>query len=275
MSIRAWQKEMFIRGASNFSTLLDHMPVSEDVKRGIERFTGLRNLEGNVLDLGCGPGRFLEFFASRARRVVGVDISRPFLDQAMRRVDLDKIELVEDDMQRFLRAAPIQFDAIFRLYTSLGYFPRAEELETLRIARAKTNRGAVMLIDSFNGEFFRKHEKFTRVTSAGDMMLHEEYLYDNQHSRIVCRWRFLTRSHPVPAVIAPEQLAWPAFNRLYAGIVLQEILFKLDSYDTESISGLVLSSGWKLEGFFRDLTGKRISSQAPTPERLVVVLRNE
>ena len=41
--------------------------------------------EGPVLDIGCGPGRFVEALASRGIPVLGVDISRSAVDQTSRR----------------------------------------------------------------------------------------------------------------------------------------------------------------------------------------------
>ncbi|MDN5765435.1 MAG: bifunctional glycosyltransferase/class I SAM-dependent methyltransferase [Humibacillus sp.] len=41
--------------------------------------------EGPVLDIGCGPGRFVEALASRGIPVLGVDISRSAIDQTSQR----------------------------------------------------------------------------------------------------------------------------------------------------------------------------------------------
>lgn len=41
--------------------------------------------EGPVLDIGCGPGRFVEALASRGVPVLGVDVSRAAVDQTSRR----------------------------------------------------------------------------------------------------------------------------------------------------------------------------------------------
>lgn len=70
----------------------------------------------DVLDLGCGTGRYFRAVA-HARRLVGIDVSRPMLDEARHPAGLDGVPpgwlvLIEDD---FLvhEFQPDEFDLIY------------------------------------------------------------------------------------------------------------------------------------------------------------------
>lgn len=59
-----------------------------------------------MLDLGCGTGQMIGRYGMLARRVVGVDHSRPMLAEAERKYRRrlgDRLELVESDVGEYLR----------------------------------------------------------------------------------------------------------------------------------------------------------------------------
>src|SRR5437773_1202125 len=81
----------------------------------------------NALDLCCGPGRASIALARRGVQVTGVDRSRFMLGKA-RAAAADAnadVELVEEDMRRFVRAD--SYDLVLSLFTSFGYFETQED----------------------------------------------------------------------------------------------------------------------------------------------------
>lgn len=66
-----------------------------------------------VLDIGCGPGVWLDF-VTRGRRVdaAGVDLAAPSLQMAKARLEGRGAALIEQDARSFLDAGPPAFDAI-------------------------------------------------------------------------------------------------------------------------------------------------------------------
>ncbi len=87
--------------------------------------------EIDVLDLGCGTGRY--FWAlERVRSLVGIDVSRPMLDQAARPVDqsairVDSIELVEADF--LVHQFPLaRFDFVYSIGVLAEHVPLTPEL---------------------------------------------------------------------------------------------------------------------------------------------------
>jgi SAM-dependent methyltransferase len=264
---------MFVEGAGYFTAWIDEHPVTEDMKRSIENMLGAERLRGAVLDLGCGPGRFLEFFASRAELVVGVDISRPFLDDALRRLrtklghgsaeiqDLNgtppsnqgpsklphSVILKQGDMIEALSQDTAYYDVIFRAYTSLGYFSDRDEAVLLQLCRDRAQPDARLILDTFDGDFFASQPVLERLTHFGAYLLRERYTIDASQSKVNCVWSFSGANAPP-----------------------LDIEFPLGVYDRSSVTALLEANGWKPLQFYRDYLGSMSSASA---ERLIVVAR--
>lgn len=89
-----------------------------------------------ILDLACGAGRYSILLASKGYRVTGVDLSRPLLDEALKKWNgLEKesksgtLELVRSDM----RELPFKssFNLLINMFTSFGYFEN--DTENMRV----------------------------------------------------------------------------------------------------------------------------------------------
>jgi len=76
----------------------------------------------SVLDLCCGTGRHSLQLARLGFSVTGVDRTRPYLDEARKRAQVErlKVEFIQGDMRSFCK--PNAFDVALNLFTSFGYF---------------------------------------------------------------------------------------------------------------------------------------------------------
>jgi SAM-dependent methyltransferase len=85
--------------------------------------------KGNVLDLGCGPGRHSVPLAKEGFEVTGVDRTAFLLDHARRHAEVEGVgvEWIQEDMRSFRR--PEQYDLAISMFTSFGFFHEAEENE--------------------------------------------------------------------------------------------------------------------------------------------------
>jgi SAM-dependent methyltransferase len=102
----------------------------------------------DVLDLGCGPGRFAIPLAQAGFRVTGVDRTAFLLEKARLRADAARIQVdwVQEDMRAFIR--PAAFDLIISMLTSFGYFEdRGDDLTVLRNMFTNLRPGGACLID--------------------------------------------------------------------------------------------------------------------------------
>jgi SAM-dependent methyltransferase len=113
--------------------------------------------EGNLLDLGCGPGRFAVPFAKRGFVVTGVDIT-PFLIEKARTYAESEgvdIELVHEDMRHFLR--PAAFDLAISMLTSFGYFDEeSKNLAVLQNVFSSLKAGGVFVFDTYGKEIIAR-----------------------------------------------------------------------------------------------------------------------
>lgn len=86
---------------------------------------------GDLLDVPCGFGRHAIPLAAAGYRVVGVDRSRPLLDEARRRADGARWpKLVQADYRK-LPFGEERFDAAVCLFSSLGYLGDEEDTKAL------------------------------------------------------------------------------------------------------------------------------------------------
>jgi cyclopropane fatty-acyl-phospholipid synthase-like methyltransferase len=115
-----WPEEWF--DSSLYEKLYPN-PVEEEARRLIDPLEKTLNLSGwsEILDLGCGRGRYAISLGERGYKVTAVDLSEKAIRTARRKAvkkGLD-IHFKVHDMRNPL---PHKFDAIVNLFTTFGYF---------------------------------------------------------------------------------------------------------------------------------------------------------
>lgn len=129
------------------------------------------NIDGSVLDVGCGTGLFFSHIATEAQTVVGVDISRLLLLQAKERVrDFPSVLLVQADADHL----PFR-DACFNVvlaFTVLQNMPKPSETlsELKRNAKCDAHFVVTGLKKAFSLEAFTAllHNAGLQVVSLED-----------------------------------------------------------------------------------------------------------
>ncbi len=105
---------------------------------------------GTILDLACGKGRHARYLNTLGYHVTGVDLSENSINYA-KQFENDSLHFEMHDMCKPYKT---QFDAVFNLFTSFGYFDKDEDnLNTVEAIKANLNTFGFGVIDFMNSEF--------------------------------------------------------------------------------------------------------------------------
>lgn len=139
--------------ASWFDTPYYHILYKERNYREAQIFmdnlTHYLNLpeKAKVLDLACGKGRHSIYLNQLGFNVIGADLSENSIAEANKNANDTLHFVVHDKREPF----DDQFDAIFNLFTSFGYFDKEEDdLKTLKAIKESLNEYGFAVIDFMN-----------------------------------------------------------------------------------------------------------------------------
>ncbi len=174
-----------------------------------ERFA----LRGPVLDVACGPGRFLRALAGE-EQVFGLDLSRPLLHRARQILRREPPPLIRADMRRLPVRSGSQAWALL-LFTSFGYFAHEREDEqVLRELARVLARGGRLALDFLNAaEVVRTLVPESRREVAGRDVREVRWL-----DGPFLRKRVVVRASGFPEAVYDERI------RLYSAEELRALL---------------------------------------------------
>jgi SAM-dependent methyltransferase len=142
--------------ASWFDTSYYHLLYKDRDDHEAEFFmthlTNFLNLpeNGTILDLACGKGRHAKYLNSLSYTVTGVDLSENSIITA-KQFENDTLNFHVHDMRI---PYPQQFDAVFNLFTSFGYFDDDNDnIKTINAIRQSLNDTGFGVIDFMNVEY--------------------------------------------------------------------------------------------------------------------------
>jgi SAM-dependent methyltransferase len=184
-----------------------------------------------VLDLCCGPGRHSLELARRGFRVVGVDRTSKYIEEARKQAEAQglNVEFLQEDMRNFCR--PETYDAALNLYTSFGYFENPEEdRQVLKNVYSSLKKGGKLVIDVMGKEVLARIFRERDWHEEDGIIFLEERKLSNGWSRIQNRWIMIK------------------------GEERKEFTFSLRLYSGEELSLLLSESGFNSVELFGDLS---------------------
>jgi len=105
---------------------------------------------GTILDLACGKGRHSMYLNSLGYDITGIDLSENSIAYA-KQFENSNLHFEVHDM---CRPFGKQFDAVFNLFTSFGYFDEtAANLKTIQAIKANLNDFGFGVIDFMNSDY--------------------------------------------------------------------------------------------------------------------------
>lgn len=124
----------------------------EEAQLFMKHLTNYLNLpeQGTILDLACGKGRHAIYLNKLGYTVTGVDLSENSINHA-KQFENDTLKFDVHDM-----CVPYhkQFDAVFNLFTSFGYFEHENNnLKTLKTIQQNLNELGFGVIDFMNVDY--------------------------------------------------------------------------------------------------------------------------
>jgi SAM-dependent methyltransferase len=252
-----WREAMFVKHAHEFADLLDQLTPATNFNQTLEEMTSHAALMGRILDLGCGSGRYTNVLAEKATAVYGIDFSNKLLELANIRyqnvldIKTKDIQFILGDMRSLSAHISGDFTLFVRLYTSLGYFNDNEELEILKQCRGLAESNAYLVLDTFNGEFFKQRsDAHISFKSTPSLTIREQYQFDSNRNMIECQWHYM-----------PLTSAEFTIN------------FFLHNYDIYKIKEMLEESGWLFTRAYSDYGAPITEQMCRNSNRLVIVAR--
>lgn len=142
--------------ASWFDTRFYHMLYQDrgdaEAQLFMDNLTNYLNLpiDGTILDLACGKGRHSRYLNKIGYDVTGIDLSENSIAYA-KQFENHRLHF---EVHNMCVPYPKQFDAVFNMFTSFGYFEDdADNLNTIKAIKANLNDTGFGVIDFMNTEY--------------------------------------------------------------------------------------------------------------------------
>jgi SAM-dependent methyltransferase len=246
-----WVYEFFVRKGGLYLRELNRMWESAprealSVKRILE---SLGVSEGSlILDLGCGNGRISVNLARLGFRVVGVDISPIFIEDAVEKARLHGVEdrvvfRIGDARRVDEELGGMLFDVILIYWTTiLGFYgDESVDVDILRRARRITRDGGYLLVlnsASYDSVALRAGLVEAKASYYTDV--------DEELARVS-----VSEFDPVRSVLTVTR----RYYRKSEGnlLFLDEVTFKIRVYTLHELVGMAEGSGWQYVKAYKDV----------------------
>jgi SAM-dependent methyltransferase len=129
---------------------------TEEAQSFMDTLTNYLNIseDGTILDLACGKGRHSVYLNSLGYQTTGLDLSPQSIAFA-KQYENDSLHFDVHDMSKPYTK---QFDAVFNLFTSFGYFDKEEDnLNTIKAIKSNLKHNGVAVIDFMNVELVKNN----------------------------------------------------------------------------------------------------------------------
>ncbi len=246
-----WVKEFFIRKAHLFLRVLNKAweRAEEETRLIAKLLERLGVGKGSlILDLGCGNGRIAINLAKQGYRVVGIDISPVFIEDALRKARehgvCDRTVFIAGDVLDLERVVGrYSFDATILYWsTIIGYY--VDESVDERILRNIWNitrdGGYLLILNTVNYDTVATKTGLAPVDSIMSDVGEDYVLVENP------------RFDPTKSII---ENTWTFYRRKGKDLIyVDEISFTMRVYTLHEIIRIAEKAGWKFHEAYRDLT---------------------
>jgi SAM-dependent methyltransferase len=142
----------------------------------METLTSYLNIpeDGTILDLACGKGRHSIYLNNIGYNVTGLDLSHQSISFAKQYENSS----LHFDVHNMSKPYSQQFDAVFNLFTSFGYFDKEEDnLNTIKAIKSNLKTNGIGVIDFMNVDFVKQQliKEDKKTVDGIDFKLRRKY----------------------------------------------------------------------------------------------------
>lgn len=124
-----------------------------------------------ILDLACGRGRHAKYLYRKGFDVLGVDLSEESIAYA-KEYERERLHF---EVHNMLEAYPDNFDAVFNLFTSFGYFEKeTDNLKTIKAIKESLKPNGYAVIDFLNSKLAVENLVPNEVKTVGNITFNIE-----------------------------------------------------------------------------------------------------
>ena len=194
----------------------------------------------SILDLACGKGRHAVYLNKKSFKVTGTDLSAESIDFA-KQFENESLDFFVHDMREPVQER--QFDFIFNLFTSFGYFEDlSDNLKVLKAVHSNLRQGGKLVIDFMNAKkVIRNLVLAERKTAGGIEFDIRRYV---KNSFITKEIRFEDQGHFYNFEERVRVLTLDDFTALFkeSGFTLEKCFgnYALENFDENNSDRLIL-----------------------------------
>jgi len=194
---------------------------------------------GKILDLACGKGRHAIYLNKIGYNVTGVDLSENSINLA-KQFENETLKFNVHDM---CKPYSEQFDAVFNLFTSFGYFENEEDnLNTIKAIKANLNEFGFGVIDFLNSEYIIDNLVEEDIKTVEGIDFHQKRRVENGY--IIKDISFTTKGETLEYQERVRAFSLLDFEALFekAGVYLLDVFgdYKLNKYHKKTSKRLIL-----------------------------------
>tara|TARA_R110002124_G_scaffold254044_3_gene419555 strand:+ start:55575 stop:56309 length:735 start_codon:yes stop_codon:yes gene_type:complete len=192
-----------------------------------------------ILDLACGKGRHARYLNQLGYDVTGVDLSESSIAYA-KQFENEKLHFDVHDM-----CVPYkkQFDAVFNLFTSFGYFESENDnLRTIKAIKADLKSNGHGVIDFLNSEYIKKNLVPKETKTVDEITFHIERLIEDDYIIKNIEFTHNNKHHFYTERVKALTLANFKSYFKEAGVILDDCFgdYKLNEFDERTSQRLIL-----------------------------------
>ena len=199
-----WTCRFFIEAGELFLRIMDERwKTAETEANAIAKLLRKHGLEkGKVLDLMCGNGRISINLAKLGYKVVGIDISPMYIEDARRRAKehdvAEDVKFLVGDVRQLDKVIKNEgkFDAIINNWTSIGYYDENVDQLIFSKARKLAKKGSILIIANCASRDFQIKIFQPKIwEKLGNLIVLHENEFNYQTSKLKSTWHIFEQEN--------------------------------------------------------------------------------